>query len=79
MLAPWLAIRAFAATGATRLSRDILPEGWPVHGTGGFKSSIGTGIGLGWNLLHVDLGRGLGKSGRSELLLSVQRRFWEWL
>ena len=79
VLAPWLTIRAFAATGATRLSRDTLPEGWPVRGTGGFKGSIGTGIGLGWDLLHVDVGRGLGKSGRWEFLLSVQRRFWEWL
>jgi hypothetical protein len=36
-------------------------------------------MGLGWDLLHLDAGRGLNEGGDWEFVLSVQRRFWEWL
>ena len=78
LLAPWLSIRAFAATGKTGIRR--YSAGWPDdRSTRGFKSSAGIGIGVGWDLLHLDLGRGLNEGGDWEFVLSVQRRFWEWL
>ncbi len=77
LFAPWLTVRTFAATGRT--SVDRYPDGWPDQSTGGFKSSAGLGIGLGWDLLHLDAGRGLNEGGEWEFVLSVQHRFWEWL
>ena len=77
LLAPWLSIRAFAATGKTGIRR--YSAGWPDRSTRGFKSSAGMGIGVGWDLLHLDLGRGLNEGGDWEFVLSAQRRFWEWL
>ncbi len=79
LLSPWFTIRAFAATGTTRLARDTLPDGWLDRSTIGFKSSAGIGVGLGWDLVHFDVGRGLDPGGTWEFLLSAQRRFWEWL
>ena len=79
LLAPWLSIRAFVATGKTGFRRNELPDGWPGRNTDGLKSSAGVGIGLGWDLLLLDVARGLDTDGDWELVLSVQRRFWEWL
>ena len=79
LLAPWLSVRAFAVTGKTGFGRRELPDGWPARSTRGFKSSAGLGIGIGWDLLHLDAGRGLDEGGEWDFVLSVQRRFWEWL
>ena len=79
LLAPWLSIRAFAATGKTSFRRNELPYGWPGRSIDGLRSSAGVGIGLGWDLLLLDVARGLNADGDWELVLSVQRRFWEWL
>ncbi len=79
LLAPWLSVRAFAVTGKTGFGSRKLPDGWPRQSTRGFRSSAGLGMGLGWDLLHLDAGRGLNEGGDWEFVLSVQRRFWEWL
>ena len=64
LLAPWVALRARAAAGA-------------VSG-GGALVSAGAGLGLGWDVLHLDLARGL-DGGEWELVVSVDRRFRGWL
>ncbi len=79
IFAPWLSLRAFGVTGKTGFGSRSLPEGWPAQSTRGFETSAGLGIGLGWDLLHLDAGRGLNEGGEWEFVLSVQRRFWEWL
>ncbi len=79
LFAPWLSLRAFAVAGKARFGGRTLPDGWPGQSTRGFKSSAGLGVGLGWDLLHLDAGRGLSEGGDWEFVLSVQRRFWEWL
>jgi len=79
VFAPWLSLRAFGVTGKTSFGSRSLPEGWPAQSTRGFETSAGLGIGLGWDLLHLDAGRGLNEGGEWEFVLSVQRRFWEWL
>ena len=79
LFAPWLSVRAFGVTGKTGFGSRELPDGWPSQSTRGFKSSAGMGLGLGWDLIRLDVGRGLDEGGDWEFVLSVQRRFWEWL
>ena len=79
VLAPWLSLRAFAATGTTGFGRNELPTEWPTRSANGLSSSVGMGLGVGWDLLHFDVGKGLDEGGDWEFVLSVQRRFWEWL
>ena len=80
VLAPWLRVHIFGATGATGFARSGLPDpGWPRRSTDEVKSSAGLGLDLGWDLLRFDVGRGLNDGGDWEFVFSVQRRFWEWL
>ena len=80
VLAPWLKVHIFGAAGVTGIARTSLPDpGWLRQNTDGVKSSAGLGLKLGWDLLRFDLGRGLNDGGDWEFVLSVQRRFWEWL
>lgn len=81
LLQPWVGIRAFAALGATALSSSTrLPAGWTdAHDTGGPLASVGAGLSLGWDVLRLDLARGLGEGGRWELIFSVDPRFHPWL
>jgi hypothetical protein len=61
---PWVAARAFAAAGG-------------VSG-GSTQLSAGPGVGLAWDVIHLELGRGL-DGGEWELVVSVDRRFRGWL
>ena len=61
---PWVALRVFAAAGAVTGSHLL--------------ASAGPGLGLGWNVVHVDLGRGL-DGGQWEWVVSVDHRFRRWL
>lgn len=61
---PWVALRMFAAAGGVR--------------GGSVLASAGPGLGLGWNVVHLDLGRGL-SGGHWEWVVSVDRRFRRWL
>lgn len=59
---PWLRVRASAATGWTDLSdagADAAAR-FGVVETGGLESSVGVGVGLFWDLIRVDVVRGLG-------------------
>lgn len=81
LLQPWVGIRAFAALGATTLLHASLPTtGWTdAHDTGGPLASVGAGLSLGWDVLRLDLARGLGEGGQWELIFSVDPRFRPWL
>ena len=79
LLKPWLSIHAFAVTGKIGLSGQNFRNGWPNQDSDGFKSSAGMGIGLGWDLLRFDVGKGLDEGGDWEFIFSVKRSFWEWL
>jgi hypothetical protein len=61
---PWVTLRAFAAVGG-------VSDGSPLV-------SAGPGLGLGWDVIHLELGRGL-DGGEWELVVSVDRRFRGWL
>ncbi len=79
LLRPWVGLRTFAAVGQTRLGPHTLPTGWDPHDSGGPRASVGAGLALGWDVLHLDLGRGLQAGGDWELTFSVSSRFHPWL
>jgi len=80
VLTPWIEVHVFGAAGVTDFDRSILPDpGWLRPSTDGVKSSAGLGLNLGWDLLRLDVGRGLNDGADWEFVFSVQRRFWEWL
>ena len=75
-----MTVRAFASAGAAALSdrNHALEAEWWAEGDAGTRASAGVGLGLGWDVLHLDLGRGL-DGGEWELVVSVDRRFRGWL
>jgi len=52
-----------AATGTLRRADPI-------------RGSVGGGVGLLWDLLHIDVARGLGPGGEWQLLLSIDPQVW---
>ena len=78
ILTPWFRLRVFAASGVTGLDREDLANDWLVEETEGLKSSVGVGLGLGWDILRLDAARGV-NGGDWELIFSVNRAFWTWL
>jgi hypothetical protein len=62
---------AAGETAVERVRRD-----WHAQGTDGFITSIGAGVGLGWDVLRIDLIRGVSRGGEWQLLLSIQPRLW---
>jgi hypothetical protein len=86
ILAPWLRLRTFAALGGTSWSDDDDsssmddPTGlWPMKEGSRTLFSAGVGVGLGWDVLHLDLARGFSEGGGWEVLLAVKSDFWPWL
>jgi hypothetical protein len=75
---PWVGIRTFAALGAAGLAGASTPPAWHAHGSAGLRTSVGVGLSLGWDVLRLDLARGL-RDGRWEVTFSVDPRFHPWL
>lgn len=75
---PWLSLRAQAAAGRAELDA-ALPDGWTGDPDGGVKGSLGAGVGLFWDILEIDVGRGIGAGGGWEVAFGVARRFHAWL
>ncbi|HEX2095628.1 MAG TPA: hypothetical protein VHG28_24740 [Longimicrobiaceae bacterium] len=61
--APWLRGRLFAAAGQAS----------------GTHVGIGAGLGIFYDLLRIDLARGLGKEGRWEVIVETRPTFWDFL
>jgi len=93
LLPPWISLRAFAAAGAAKLTEDDkspviqwrrsgvwrpIEIAWGANGDAGVRASAGLGVALGWDVLQLDLGRGV-DGGKWELVVSVDRRFRGWL
>lgn len=76
---PWMTLRIFGSTGITGNSNPPTPDLKPPSPTNGLKTSVGMGLGLGWDLLHLDLGRGVDQGGDWEFIVSVNHQFWKWL
>jgi hypothetical protein len=71
---PWLRGRALASAGWVAGTSPSWAE--PVSGP---HLSIGAGLGLFYDILRVDLARGLGDRGRWELVVETRREFWDFL
>jgi len=79
LVSPWARLRLFGAAGGTRFQGQPLPPGWPDPSASSPLASVGLGLGLGWDVLRLDLARGLGEEGEWQLILSVNPDFWPWL
>lgn len=76
---PWVSARVFGAAGWTELRQErVLPLRWYGTADGGVNATVGMGLGLAWDIVHADLGRGLG-GGKWEFAVSAARRFRSWL
>ena len=84
---PWLTLRIFGSTGITgnfyspTTTNDVISSFELSKGTttNGFKTSIGMGLGFGWDLLHLNVGRGVDERGKWEFTIAADHRFWDWL
>ena len=74
LFGPWLRIRGTGAAGRTRLTSAELPETWDARAPRITRFSAGVGLALGWDLVQVDVVRGL-NGGSWEVVLDLNRRF----
>jgi hemolysin activation/secretion protein len=81
LAAPWISARAFGSAGGVEgVAPTDLPSGWgDLESDRGALASVGVGISLLWDVLRIDLGRGLGGGGDWDTALSVVHRFRRWL
>ncbi len=84
LVAPFVSLRLLGAAGWTGVLDDSgragratrVPLSWGTRTTPGVSTSLGMGAGLLYNLLRLDLVRGLGRGGEWQLLLSLDHRLW---
>ncbi len=69
--APWVRLRAFGTAGWTATNETALPTPWEVTTTDGVKTSIGVGVGLLWDIIRLDVARGLNDGAHTRFYLSV--------
>lgn len=74
ILGPWLRIRGMGAAGRTRLTSAAVPESWDARAPRITRFSAGLGLALGWDLVQVDVVRGL-NGGFWEVVVDLNRRF----
>lgn len=78
---PWLRLRTVGAAGWASLRQDrttgSAADGWQIRATEGVRASAGAGVGLFWDVVRLDLVRGFGSEGETQLLLTVQPRLWD--
>ncbi len=79
LLHPWVRLRALAAAGQVGHGDSGLPDTVTPGESPSALFSAGLGLGLGWDLIRLDLVRGFTESGTWELVLSVNPDFWPWL
>jgi len=75
---PWLRGRILGALGWTGISdrNEAALLEWGARSPGGLRPSVGIGLGLFYDILQIDLARGLGPGGRAQLLVDFQPTFW---
>jgi hypothetical protein len=77
----WLRLRVSGALGwsAVGAAAENAAARWPISGSGKLLPSIGLGLGMVHDILHLDLHRGLGVNGRWELIFEANPSFWDFL
>ena len=79
---PFVRARLFSAAGWTDGAGPLfrIEPGGAATGTlrraDPIRGSVGGGVGLLWDLLHIDVARGLGPGGEWQLLLSIDPQVW---
>ena len=73
---PFLRLRSGLHAGWSDGGDPQVAELWNATGTDGIRGSASIGIGLAWDLIRLDLARGL-RGGEWQLLFSMDRRWWE--
>jgi len=78
---PWLRARAFGTIGGTQISEagKSAAAGFGMSGSDGEGAAIGVGVGLFYDLLRVDVARGIGRDGRVQLIIDFAPEFWQFL
>ncbi len=87
ILDPWLRGRAFAGGGWAGLGAPARPAaerwegvpGWEITPTGAPRFGVGAGVGLLYDMLRIDVARGLGPGGGWELIVETRPAFWGFL
>lgn len=65
--------------GWTGGSTESVAQLWGAEGTDGIVPALSVGIALGWDILRIDLARGLAEDGEWQVLVSVDPAWWPWL
>lgn len=76
---PWVRLRVLASAGQTAFLSGEQPEDWLGLDATAARASVGAGVSLAWDVVRIDVARGLGGGGEWDLILSVDQRFWPWL
>ena len=74
LIGPWLRLRGFGSVGDTGLARNEVPVSWSAAPPRIPLFSAGLGLGLGWDTVQLDFGRGL-NGGDWEVIFGVNWRF----
>jgi hypothetical protein len=80
---PWIRLRATAGLGVADVIEPDAPrlggvsplDDWNVDTTDGLRPSLGVGVGLLWDVVRIDVARGL-RGGEWQLNVSVDPRLW---
>jgi hypothetical protein len=70
LAAPWLRLRVTGAAGWTGLGSNSPPSDWEVQATDGLRASLGAGVGIFYDLLRIDLVRGV-RGGSWQWVFSI--------
>jgi hypothetical protein len=82
LVRPWVRGRLHAASGwaGVGAAGDRALAAWAAAGTTGRpRTSVGAGVGLIFDILRVDVHRGLGPGGRWEAVVEASPSFWDFL
>ncbi len=77
LLRPWVRGRVIAAAGWAGGNHEAL--GNFAERTPAILPALGAGVGLFYDILRVDVVRGLAGRGRTELIVEISPTFWEFL
>ncbi|HET6232087.1 MAG TPA: hypothetical protein VFE05_18580 [Longimicrobiaceae bacterium] len=81
LLRPWVRGRLMASAGWAGVGDAGRPalSAWGAETTQRPRASIGAGVGLVYDILRLDVHRGMGAGGRWEVVVDARPSFWDFL